>query len=448
MIDFSQLFSRQPKSEKHYDVIVAGGGPAGIGAALASAINGASTLILEGRSQFGGTATAGMWMNFNWIFRSNEEDSRGGIHQLLIDRIRSFGPAASCPGRRDPIVLNDGGNLDIHPEYFKKVIFDLFDEYQIDYSLYAPIVGVVKDGSHLTGVQVGAKEGGTVYHGSVIIDATGDGDVAYLAGCDMENSNPAAGWRAPITLLFALCNVDTDRFYDWYRKKPAVLQGREFSTLNEAMVWANSQGYAVPIGFSVDRGTLPGVLNFNFSTTRDMFLDGTRSYDLTVVEKLGVLQATELVRLGQDWKIPGLENAGLMRTGGFAAVRETRRLIGEYIFTEKDLMEGTDFPDAIASKYGGRDPMGDAYPNTNICQGALYPYRSLLPKEVDGLLVAGRCGSASFQGHYGGKSMGNMLAIGQAAGCAAALCAQNNVVPRALDYKLIQQKLKDMGVIL
>ncbi len=448
MIDLHQLFARQPKSSKHYDVIVAGGGPAGIGAALASAMSGASTLILEGRSQFGGTATAGMWMNFNWIFRSNQEDSRGGIHQILVDRIRAFGPIASCPGRRDPVILNDGGNLDIHPEYLKKVLFDLFEEYEIDYSLYAPIVGVLKEGDLVTGVRVGSKEGETAYHASVVIDATGDGDAAYFAGCAMENSNPAAGWRAPITLLFALCNVDVDRFYAWYHKKPIVLQDREFPNLREAMAWADSQGYTVPIGFSVDRGTLPGVLNFNFSTTRDMFFDGTRSYDLTVVEKLGVLQATELVRLGRDFKIPGLENAGLMRTGGFAAVRETRRLIGEYIFTEKDLMEGTDFPDAIASKYGGRDPMGDDYPNTNIHQGALYPYRSLIPQKIDGLLVAGRCGSASFQGHYGGKSMGNMLAIGQAAGCAAALCAKDGVQPRELDYKLVQRRLMEMDVIL
>jgi len=184
------------------------------------------------------------------------------------------------------------------------------------------------------------------------------------------------------------------------------------------------------------------------ATTRDRFFDGTKSFDLTCVEKLGILQATELVRFAVDFQIPGLEKASLMRTGGYAAVRETRRLVGEYVFTEDDLLDGTRFEDAVASKYGGWDPMGDKYPNTNICQGALYPYRSMLPREIDGLLVAGRCGSASFQGHYGGKSMGNMMVVGQAAGVAAALCAQGGILPRKLDYRLIQKRLDEMGVIL
>jgi hypothetical protein len=111
-------------------------------------------------------------------------------------------------------------------------------------------------------------------------------------------------------------------------------------------------------------------------------------------------------------------------------------------------MEGTEFEDAIASKYGGSDPVGQQRPHTAIKQGALFPYRALLPREVDGLLVAGRCSSATMLGHYGGKSMGNMISIGQGAGVAAALCAQLDTVPRELDYRLIQEKLSETGVSL
>jgi hypothetical protein len=131
--------------------------------------------------------------------------------------------------------------------------------------------------------------------------------------------------------------------------------------------------------------------------------------------------------------------------------RDTRRLVGEYQFDDTDVMEGTVFEDAVASKYGGSDPVGGQRPYTAIKQGALFPYRSLLPKSpqeggVEGLLVAGRCSSATMLGHYGGKSMGNMISVGQAAGVAAALCAKLGVLPRALEYKLIQEKLDEMGV--
>jgi hypothetical protein len=122
--------------------------------------------------------------------------------------------------------------------------------------------------------------------------------------------------------------------------------------------------------------------------------------------------------------------------------------MGEYQFSGKDVMEGTEFEDAIASKYGGSDPVGQQRPYTAIRQGALFPYRSLLPRDVDGLLVAGRCSSATMLGHYGGKSMGNMISIGQGAGVAAALCAQLNTQPRNLNYRLIKEKLDQMGVSL
>jgi hypothetical protein len=126
--------------------------------------------------------------------------------------------------------------------------------------------------------------------------------------------------------------------------------------------------------------------------------------------------------------------------------RDTRRLVGVYQFTGEDVMEGTDFEDAVASKYGGSDPVGEQRPYTGIKQGARFPYRAMLPKDVDGLLVAGRCSSATMLGHYGGKSMGNMISIGQGAGVAAALCAQQQTLPRNLDVRLIQDALDQMNV--
>lgn len=442
------LYARRPRADIMYDVIVAGGGPAALGAALAASVSGARTLILEARSQFGGTATAAMWMNFNFLYKDNVETDRGGVNRILADAIKSGGTLVAVLGERDPNVPGAGGNYCIHPEYFKKIIFELFDKHGIDYSLYCQTVDVIMDGGRVAGVKVSAKEGEVLYRARTVIDATGDGDIAWRAGCEMEDGNPDNGWRAPVTLTFALGGIDTARLNEWLHLETKEIDRHQFVKFNELLAFAFSKGYLVPDWVGFDDTTLPGVVSFNNGTSRKLHVDGTRSFDLTIAERLGAEEALEFVRFVRDYKIPGMENAYLLRSGGFVAVRETRRLVGEYIFTDKDLMIGTDFPDAVASKYGGRDPVGQEHPYTAIKQGARYPYRSLLPRKVDGLLVAGRCASASFLGHYGGKSEGNMLAIGQAAGVAGALCAQLGIQPRHLDYKLVQQGLRKMDISL
>jgi hypothetical protein len=446
--DRAEFMKRKPDSGITYDVIVAGSGPAGIGAALAAAMLGAKVLILEGRSQFGGTMTAAMWMNWNYLFKDNQETDRGGINRLVVDRVRQMGPDATTKAYRSNRPSGNGGNIVVHPEYMKKLLFDLFDEYEIDYQLYSPVYDVVKEGNAVTGVVALAKQGPVTYRGKVVVDATGDGDVAFHAGCEMEEGYPGKEVRAPISLLFALCNVDTERFYAWLRRKDVDPDRPSERHFREMLREARENGYTLPDWIAFGPTNVPGVVNCNNGTTGELYLDGTDSYNLTVVEKLGIEEAIEFLRFAHDYQIPGMENAQVVRTGGFAAVRETRRLVGEYVFDDKDVLEGTDFEDAVATKYGGRDPVGDIHPYTGIKQGAQYPYRSLLPKDVDGLLVAGRCGSASYLGNYGGKSIGNMLVIGQAAGIAAALCVDRGETPRELDYHLIQEELDKMEVSL
>ncbi|MFW6189175.1 MAG: FAD-dependent oxidoreductase [Planctomycetota bacterium] len=442
------LYERAPEPDRTYDVVVAGGGPAGIGAALAAAINGARTLILEARSQFGGTATAAMWMPINFLFKDNEETSRGGVHEILADAIREWGPDASRPGKRDPDRPGGGGNLDVHPEYLKKVLFDLFEEYGVDYQLYSPAVDVVKEDDRVSGVVVGAKEGRVTFRGRTVVDATGDGDVACAAGCEMETEgDPETGWRPPVTVAWALCNVDCARLFEWLAGD-VELDRQQYKGVNELLGRYREEGWNLPGWMGFDRTTIPGVVSINNGTSLDLRLDCSRSATRTLVERMAIDQAIEFVRFARQKQLPGLEEVHLMRTGGYAMARDTRRLVGVYRFDNEDVMEGTDFEDAIASKYGGSDPVGEKRPYTAIAQGAPFPYRSLLPRRVDGLLVAGRCSSATMLGHYGGKSMGNQISIGQGAGTAAALCAQRGTLPRDLDPALIQEKLDEMGVSL
>ncbi len=420
-----------PETEGDYDVIVAGGGPAGIGAALAAGCSGARTLILESRSQFGGTATTALWMSINWIFADNNETSRGGVHKLLVDRIRSYGDIASVPGNRGGTI--DGGNLDIHPEFLKLALFELFEEYNIDYQLYSPVTDVIKDKNELKGVKIKAKEGTISYRGKVIIDATGDGDVAWKAGCEMTEGREEDGKHMPITLVFALANVDTEKFFNKNQEKFHRL-------LDKAR---KEEKYNITAWYGFDKTTIPGVVSVNNAGSWHLNLDGTKSSDLTIMERLGLQIAMDFVSFVKEYNIPGMEDCHLVRTGDFVSIRDTRRLVGEYVLTEKDIMEGKKFDDVIARKYGAIDAVGFRG-GEPIKQGADYPYRSLLPKSIDNLLVAGRCGSATFMGHAGGKSMGNMISIGQGAGVAAALAAKRNRKPRHLNIKDVQKKLADI----
>jgi len=441
----AKLYDLEPSTEETYDVIVCGGGPAGIGAALGAVINGSKTLILEARSQFGGTATAAMWMEINFLFADNDETDRGGVHTILIDALRSWGPDASIPGKRSAKSPGSGGNLNVHPEYLKKVLFDLFEQHGVAFQLYSPVIDVVKEGDTVTGVVVGAKEGPVTYRGKVIIDATGDGDVAFRAGCEMETTgDPETGWRPPVTVAWAVCNVDCDRFYAWL-KAGVELDRHQFEHFNAMINEYREKGYNLPAWMGLNRTTIPGVVSINSGTSLHMRLDCSRSATRTLMEKMAIDQALDFIRLAREKRIPGMENVCLMRTGGFAMARDTRRLVGVYQFNDKDVMEGTDFPDAIGAKYGGSDPVGKLRPYTAIKQGALFPYRSLLPKDVDGLLVAGRCSSATMLGHYGGKSMGNMISIGQGAGVAAAIASAEGVAPRHVDVVKVQEALRQMG---
>ncbi len=426
--------------KKEYDVIVAGGGPAAIGAALAAARAGASTAIFESRSQFGGTATAALWMCINWLFSDDNETDRGGIHRILIDKIRSFGPIASRPGKRFSHARVDGGNLDVHPEYLKTVLFELFEQYDVDYMLYSPVTGVIMDGDSVRGIEVTGKEGILRYYGKVVIDATGDGDVAFRAGCEMTEGREEDGRHMPASLVFALAGVETGEFFDYLFE-----EGGNEAFRNLVSEERPKGEYCLTSWYAFDQTTVPGVVSVNNGGCADLNLDAAKTADLTALERLGIEIAVDFVDFVREKNIRGMENAVLMRTGSFVAVRDTRRLVGEYVLTEDDIMEGTEFEDRIARKYGYMDAVeikvGDA-----IKQGTSDPFRCLLPKQVENLLVAGRCGSASFFAHSGGKSMGNMLAIGQGAGVAAAFAVRDRVPVRNVDVAKVQQHLRESGV--
>jgi hypothetical protein len=226
--------------------------------------------------------------------------------------------------------------------------------------------------------------------------------------------------------------------------------GKNFmAKIGEAL---KNDGCVKSVFYSFDRTTVPGIVPVNNGGPEDIgIIDATNINDVNIAERMGLQAAFDFVRTARKYRFPGLEQRSLVRTGQDLGVRETRRMEGEYTMAPEDAQKGREFPDAVALRYGTIDPGGlreGKNHHGSVKNGHQYPYRCMLPKEVDPLLVAGRCASLTRLGLAACKSMGNMMAIGQAAGVAAALSAKEGVLPRHIDVKKIQERLINMKLML
>jgi hypothetical protein len=427
-----------PGEGEIFDVIVAGGGPAGIGAALAAVINGARTLLLEDRAFFGGTAAVSGWMPMNRLLLNG--GSRGGVHELFVNKLRSLGSDASREGK---VSWVDGDGLQVHPDYLRLAVMELLEETGCYYLIHSPVTNVDMKGHEISAILCGGKYGTRKYSAGVYIDSTGDGDLAYYAGVPMLKGRESDGVFMPATIGFVIANVDEGKLF-------AALENGGYKRYIDAIKAKATEGYATSMFYSFDRTTVPGVVSVNNGGQNDIgIIDCTNVEHVNIAHRSGLQVAIDFVRIVRDLKIPGLENCRLVRTGQDLGIRETRRIEGEYVLTLEDSQQGEHFDDVVAKRYGTIDPGGlreDKNYHGTIVNGHEYPYRCMLPKEVDPLLVAGRCASLSHLGLTVCKSMGNMMGIGQAAGVAAALCVKEHCVPRRLDVQKIQQCLRAMKV--
>ncbi len=423
-----------------FDVIVAGGGPAGIGAALASVTNGAKTLLLEEKAFFGGVAAVSGWMPFNRLLLNG--GSRGGVHELFVAKLRSLGPDAWREGRKSWV---DGDGMHIHPDYLRLAVLELMEQTGCKYRLHSPVTDVVKAGNRVAAVVCDGKYGRAQYPAKAFVDATGDGDVAFHAGAEMRMGRETDGMFMPVTLGFVIGNVDEDRLF-------AALQSEGHAAYTDRIKAAEADGYSVSMFYSFDRTTIPGLVSVNNGGQRNLgVVNAVDLVDLNMAERTGLQVAVDFVRICREKRMPGLEDCRLVRTGAALGVRETRRIVGDYTVTLEDAQQDRHFEDVVAVRYGTIDPGGlkeSSEFHGTIKNGNEYPYRAMLPKGIEGLLVAGRCASLTHIGLTVCKSMGNMMGIGQAAGVAAALSAAADVTPRRLGFAVVQKRLAEMGVAL
>lgn len=402
------------------DVLVAGGGPAGIGAALAAARAGAKTLLIENHSFFGGVAAWALGMPINQVRPGGKP--RSAIHELLIRKLTAYGDQAVAMGQHE---------LWCNVEYLKVAVLDALDEAGVPYLVHVRAADALVERNRVAGVVIATKRGLMTVRAKCVVDCTGDADVAYYAGAETMTERESL---MPMTLSLALTNIDKTKV--------------RVADVERSIRGAREKYPLIPSGFLEIRPIAhSGSWYINHSGTADMGrVDATDPEQRTRAECASRRQAFQMIQALRESDNPAVRQIEWISSGPQVSVRETRRVKGLYVVTEDDARNGRTFEDAIAWRSGLLDQGGQI--GTEVTRMKIHdvPYRAIVPEKLDGLLMAGRCISATHLGAAAGKSMGNCMATGHAAGLAAALSAGKGIQPSELKVSELQAKLHADGV--
>jgi len=426
---------KEPESPGTWDVIVAGGGPAGIGAAISAARQGSKVLLLERFGILGGMLTSGHICPMLGMTGPNS----------FIDEIIALisGNGIVTPGH-----TRNGREIYIDLEAAKLNLLEAVKQSGAELYLQSQVIDVVKNDSYLEALVVSAPTGPAMIKGKNFIDATGDGYVSFMAGAPFEVGRED-GLCQPTTLEFCLEGVSPDAITCYGDSDTVTLpDGYPYNMLCRE---ANARK-ELPENVTIVRlhpTSFPGERNVN--ATQANGYNTLTPEGITGAEIELRRQIPRVVSFLRN-HVPGYENCRVKSSATTLGVRESRRILGEYVLSDRDVENGAAFPDAVVEKawflIDIHNPTGGGQAEGQAKSAKAYdiPYRSLLPLKVDNLLTAGRCISGTHRAHASYRVMGIAFAIGQAAGVAAALSVQTDRSLRELEIKALRDALKKQGM--
>ena len=443
------------------DVLVVGGGPAGLGAAIAAADAGARVVLAERYGFLGGNATAALvmpLMSFHTQIPTPDRKENasgattllptdhgpgdpivGGVLRRLLERLVRAG-GAIAPS------LDTGYTVPFDPEWFKLVALELLDEAGVELLFHAFASGVLP---RAEGVVFETKSGPVVLKAKVIIDCTGDGDLAVQAGAQYEIGR-ADGLVQPMTLMFRIDEFRRAQFEAYVRDNP-----REWRGVHG--LWALVRRATEAGELDLQREDMlffatPHPNEVSVNSTRVTRVLGVDVWDLSYAEWCSRRQMRQIAAFLRKY-VPGFEGSYVVQSGVQVGVRETRRVLGEYQLTVEDVLGARKFDDAIARGAYPVDihnPKGSGTVLKRLPPGEAYdiPLGCLLPRNTERVIVAGRCISGTHEAHSSYRVMPIVMATGQAAGICAALAARLGRAPREVPVREVQRELVRQGASL
>ncbi len=431
------MFQREIPVRYEVDVFVAGGGPAGVAAAVSAAQQGAKVYLAEAHTCLGGMGTSARVPLFMPL-TDGVNFLAGGFGRNVVDRLKT---QSRLRGPANDI------------EALKRVYDEMMLEAEAQFTFYTMLVAVEAAGGRVSHVVCAAPSGTFAVRAKTYVDATGNGDLAVWAGADYEKGD-ADGNLMPGTLCSVWAGIDWDR---WYAVRPKGPQPDGYKL---------QQAFADNV-FTVRDEHLTGMCRLgehggagNIGHTFGVDANDERSLTKALID--GRKGLTEYLRYYREY-LPGFEKLELVATGSLLGVRETRRITGEYVLSLEDYQRRAVFPDEIGRYAYPVDnhpvrPGKDTYEQhrrefdeaLRYQKGESYgiPYRILVPRKLENVLVAGRCVSADRMVHGSIRVMPGCFITGQAAGVAAAMSAKSGRAPRQIDVPELQRQLKAVGAYL
>jgi FAD dependent oxidoreductase len=435
--------ARQIPLYGEYEVAVLGGGPAGIAAAVAAARAGRRTLLIERYGFLGGMGTAAGVTNFCGL----HANVHGKMHRVVQ------GIASELLARIDRL-----GGLNAPHLIFGKILAQAYDtaaykiaaddllaHHKVDILFHALGAGVVMHGDRrINALMVETKAGRQAVRANIFIDCSGDGDLAAWAGAPFEVGDNAGSMLYP-SMMFRLNGIDPEKAGEAWRTIPALMDAAEAAGTHK---FPRKGAIVRP-----QRSQIEWRVNFTQLKRADgNAINGLEPDDLTRGEIDGRRQAVQAFEFLRT--VPGFEKSYIVDLPPQLGIRETRRVVGGYMLSGEDVLGCASFDDSIGVNGWPMEVhvAGDVifkFPPIPESRGFNeLPYRMLVAKGVDNLLIAGRCASMTHDGQSAARVSGACFAMGEAAGSAAALALSGNTIPRDIGLEKLQQALKQHGAFI